>query len=175
MAFKRQMTLIMQAFVFDTITSVLILIFNVYYIPKHECAIMNHPEWLLLWPWNGNYIKTLTYTSYSKSDICVMVSTLSLASLMCIAVTILVAVIILTRKPTIYVKNVLVTLIVCLSSGVLFFCIGIMHNPTLLGPSIDKPVAVNTMYVIFMMTGSFLILTYLIDRVRSFLNHLIYR
>jgi len=170
MAFQRQMKLIMLVFKFEFVASVFILLFNVYYIPKHECFILNHHDWMELWPWNGNYIRALQYANYSQSDICVIVSTMTLASAVCAIVTVPTIIVILIRKPTIYFKKWIVIMICYLICSLIFFCIGIDDRPTLFGPSVDKTIIVNTIYIIFVMTTSFMALTVLIDRVRAFCN-----
>jgi hypothetical protein len=157
----------------DFFGSICILIFNLYYIPTRGCVVMNNAQWLSLWPPNIGYISTLEEAHFSANDICVMVSTMSMAIVVCIATIIPVIIFIILHKPTMLVKNALRILIVALIIVIFDFHIGIITKPTLYGPIIDKSIVVNTVYSIVLMTGWFLIFALAVDRLRSLIGHAI--
>ncbi|MGA2486822.1 MAG: hypothetical protein ABSF49_12650 [Roseiarcus sp.] len=172
-ALQSQMRLIVRTFVLELIVSLSILAFNSYYIPTHGCAIMAHTEWLRLWPMNNNYIITLHQANFSERDICVMVSTLSLASVVCIVATVLTIVRIIIRKSTVYFKNTTPTVIVVLAGTTWYLSSGIFSNHTLFAPSEDKSIVINSIFILTMMAGWFFMLTFVVDRVRSSIAHAI--
>jgi len=168
---QNQMRLIVRTLALELTVSFSILALNSYYIPTHECTIMAHSEWLLLWPMNNNYITTLQQANFSERDICVMVSTLSLASVVCVVATVLAIVRILIREPTVYFKNTTPTVVAILVGTTWYLSSGITSHHTLFAPSEDKSIVMNSIYVLTMMACWFFMLTFVVDRVRSSIAH----
>jgi len=170
---QQQMRLIVYSFAFELLVNIIILVFYLRYIPNRECFTAINKEWMSLWPMNGSYVAALRHAHFAESDICVMISTMSLASVVCVATTVPAIILIFIRKPTVYFKNVTLTVIVVFAGITWYLFDGIESRHTLFGPTEDKSIVVNSMYILFMMAIWFFALTFVVDRVRSSIHHAI--